>query len=450
MVQEGGRYPVKIENWASDGSGVARVEGMAVFVKGGIVGERCVVEVEHVGHRAAWGHIAQLLEASPARIQPDCPYFGACGGCALQHMDYQTELAFKTDKITQALSRIGGLTVEGLTVHGDAQPRGYRNKVQFPVGKGGEIGFYRPRSHQVVEVERCFLHDPSMDGPRQVVKDWMAAFAVPPYDESRHTGLVRHLYLRSNARGGMLCVVVVNGKSVPHEKELVERLRALPGVEGILLNVNTRRTNVVLGPENRLLWGKDYLEDALCGVTFRLSPHSFYQVNHDQAQRLYERVGELAGLTGSETVLDLYCGTGTIGLTLAGRCKSLLGAEIVPAAIADARENARRNGVENARFVCADAAEIAAQLAQTGEKIDVAIVDPPRKGLSPQVLESLLQIAPRRLVYVSCDPATLARDLKGLSRQYRLVTAEGFDLFPRTEHVETVCLLAQRKSGGQH
>lgn len=444
MVEEGARYPAQIENWASDGSGVARIEGMAVFVKGGIVGERCVVEIEHVGHRAAWGHIARLLEASPARITPDCPYFGVCGGCGLRHMDYPTELAFKADKITQALSRIGGLPVGDLTVHGDKQPRGYRNKVQFPVGTGGEIGFYRPRSHQVVEVERCLLHDSPMDGARQAVKDWMAEFSVPPYDETRHAGLVRHLYLRSNAQGGMLCVLVVNGKSAPHEKELVERLSSLPGVEGVLLNVNTRRTNVVLGPENRLLWGKDYLEDSLCGVTFRLSPHSFYQVNHDQAQRLYARVGELAGLTGSETVLDLYCGTGTIGLTLAGRCKRLLGAEIVPAAIADAEENARRNGIENARFVCADAAEIAAQLAETGEKIDVAIVDPPRKGLSPQVVESLLQIAPERLVYVSCDPATLARDLKWLCEQYRLVSAEGFDLFPRTEHVETICLLEAR------
>ena len=441
MVQEGGRYPAEIENWASDGSGVARIGGMAVFVKGGIVGECGSVEIEHVGHRAAWGHISELWEPSPARVTPDCPYFGACGGCALRHMDYPTELAFKADKITQALSRIGGLAVEGLTVHGDAQPRGYRNKVQFPVGKGGEIGFYRQRSHQVVDVARCLLHDPQMDGARRVVKNWMGEFSVPPYDEGRHAGLVRHLYLRANAQGGMLCVLVVNGKEVPHEKALVERLSALPGMEGVLLNVNTRRTNVVLGAENRLLWGKDHLEDTLCGVTFRLSPHSFYQVNHDQAQRLYERVGELAGLTGTETVLDLYCGTGTIGLTLAGRCRSLLGAEIVPAAIADAQENAQRNGIENARFVCADAAELAARLAQTGEKIDVAIVDPPRKGLSPQVVESLLRIAPRRLVYVSCDPATLARDLKGLSGQYRLVSAEGFDLFPRTEHVETVCLL---------
>ena len=441
MVQEGGRYPVQIENWASDGSGVARIDGMAVFVKGGIVGERCAVEIEHVGHRAAWGHITELLEPSPARVAPDCPYFGTCGGCGLRHMDYQTELAFKADKITQALSRIGGLAVEGLTVHGDTQPRGYRNKVQFPVGKGGEIGFYRQRSHQVVDVERCLLHDPPMDGVRRAVKEWMEEFSVPPYDERNHTGLVRHLYLRANARGGMLCVVVVNGKGVPCEAELVARLRTLPGVEGILLNMNTKRTNVVLGAENRLLWGKGYLEDSLCGVTFRLSPHSFYQVNHDQAQRLYERVGELAGLTGTETVLDLYCGTGTIGLTLAGRCKALLGAEIVPAAIADAKENAKRNGIENARFVCADAGELATQLAETGEKIDVAIVDPPRTGLSHQVVESLLLLAPERLVYVSCDPATLARDLKGLCEQYRLVSAEGFDLFPRTEHVETVCLL---------
>lgn len=441
MVEEGRRYPVRIENWTSDGSGVARVEGMAVFVKGGIVGERCVVEVEHVGHRAAWARIAELLEASPARITPDCPYFGVCGGCQLRHMDYEKELEFKADKITQALGRIGGLAVDGLAVHGDKQPRGYRNKVQFPVGKGGEIGFYRQRSHQVVDVERCLLHEERMDRARSAVKEWMAEFDIPPYDESRHTGLVRHVYLRANAQGGMLCVPVVNGKGVPHEAELAERLRGLGGMEGVVLNVNTKRTNVVLGAENRLLWGKDYLEDSLCGVTFRLSPHSFYQVNHDQAQKLYERVGELAGLTGTETVLDLYCGTGTIGLTLAGRCKRLLGAELVPAAIADAKENARRNGIENASFVRADAAEVAAELARTGETVHVAVVDPPRKGLAAEVADSLLDIAPARLVYVSCDPATLARDLKRLTERYRLVSAEGFDLFPRTEHVETVCLL---------
>lgn len=446
MVEEGKRYPVEVENWASDGSGVARIEGMAVFVKGGIVGERCVVEIEHVGHRAAWAHIAELLEASPARVVPDCPHFGACGGCQLQHMDYETELRFKADKITQALARIGGIAVDDLEVHGDPRPLGYRNKVQFPIGPGGEIGFYRQRSHQVVDAERCALHHGGMDAARRAVKGWMEDFSVPPYDEGAHTGLLRHLYLRSNGQGRLLCVLVVNGDGVPHENELVERLRGLEGVcvEGVLLNVNTRRTNVVLGAKNRLLWGKDYLEDSLCDVTFRLSPHSFYQVNRHQAQRLYERVGELAALTGRETVLDLYCGTGTIGLTLARGAKALIGVEVIPQAIEDAKVNAKRNGIENATFLCADATQAARELAERGERIDVAIVDPPRKGLAPAVIDSLVGMAPPRIIYVSCDPATLARDLKLLGERYRLVHAEGFDLFPRTEHVETVCRLEGR------
>lgn len=446
MVKEGNRYTATVENWASDGGGVARVGGMAVFVKGGIVGERCVIEIEHVGHRAAWAHIVELLEPSPARIEPSCSHYGACGGCQLQHMDYAAELDFKRQRVADALQRIGGLDMDVPPVLGAADTASYRNKAQFPVGPGPRVGFYRERSHRVVDVDGCALQSPAANALANALRTWMKEYNIPAYDEKSRKGLVRHLFVRANAAGECLAAVVVNGSALPHEGALVEAFRAAaPGLIGIVLNENCRDTNVILGNGWRTLWGMSTLLDSLRGVTFRLSVPAFYQVNHAQTEVLYALVEEFAALTGTEALLDLYCGTGTIGLTMARKCKRLLGAEIVPQAVEDARENAARNGVQNARFVCADASAVAAELAKTGEMIDVAIVDPPRKGLSPQVVESLLQISPARIVYVSCDPATLARDLKLLSAQYEVKKVQPVDLFPRTFHVETVCLLTRMK-----
>lgn len=445
VVKEGERHTVTVENWASDGGGVARIDGLAVFVKGGIVGETCAVEIEHVGHSAAWAHITELLSPAPGRIVPDCPHFGTCGGCQLRHMTYETELAFKRQKVSDALRRIGGLDAEVPPVLGAADRSHYRNKAQFPVGPGPRVGFYRERSHRVVDVDDCALQSPAASALATALRRWIKEHNIPPYDEKSRKGLVRHLFVRSNANRDCLAAVVVNGKTLPFEAELVEAFRAaVPSLVGVVLNENRRDTNVILGDGWRTLWGASTLPDTLRGVTFRLSVPAFYQVNHAQTEVLYALAEEFAALTGTERLLDLYCGTGTIGLTMANKCKSLLGAEIVPAAIADAKENAARNGVTNARFVCADAAEVAAELARAGEAIDVAIVDPPRKGLSPQVVESLLKIAPSRIVYVSCDPATLARDLKLLSAAYELKQVQPVDLFPRTFHVETVLKLERQ------
>lgn len=445
MVKEGKRYTVTVENWASDGNGVARIDGLAVFVKGGIVGEECVVEIEHVGHRAAWAHITELLTPAPGRIVPDCPHFAACGGCQLRHMDYETELAFKRQKVSDALKRIGGLELDVPPVLGAVDTAHYRNKAQFPVGPGPRVGFYRERSHAVVDVDHCALQSPAANALANALRTWMKEHSVPAYDEASRKGLVRHLFVRSNAAGACLAAVVVNGKSLPFEDELVEAFHAAaPTLVGVVLNENHRDTNVILGDGWRTLWGEPTLPDTLRGVAFRLSVPAFYQVNHAQTEVLYALAEEFAALTGTERLLDLYCGTGTIGLTMANKCKSLLGAEIVPQAVEDAKENAARNGVTNARFVCADAAEVAAELARTGEAIDVAVVDPPRKGLSPEVVESLLNIAPKRIVYVSCDPATLARDLKLLSAAYTLEKVQSVDLFPRTFHVETVVKLERK------
>lgn len=444
MVQEGAQYTVTTGGYASDGTAVARVDGLAVFVKGALRGETCRVEIEHVGHRAAWAKVLEVTSPSPHRVTPDCPYFSLCGGCQTRHMDYEEELFFKKTKVEDALRRIGGLDLPVSAIYGGA-PDGYRNKVQFPVGPGAKVGFYRPRSHEVVDVDACALQPEWANSLRRALKDWMVKYHVPAYDEKTRKGLVRHLFVRGNAQGECIAAVVVSGQSLPYEEELVEALRAAaPTLRGVVLNENRRDTNVVLGPGWRTLWGEDALLDTLRGLVFRLSIPSFYQVNHHQAEVLYGLVADFAALTGTERVLDLYCGTGTIGLTLAKSAKTLLGAELVPAAIEDARENARRNGVENARFVCADAAQLAMELVKAGKKMDVVIVDPPRKGLAPQVVESLRAIAPGKLVYVSCDCATLARDLKLLSADYTPKTAACVDMFPRTHHVETVVLLERR------
>lgn len=445
MLKKGQSLTLELDGYGSDGRAVGRADGQVVFVRGGISGETCRVSIAHVGHSAAWGEIEEVLVPSPHRVTPDCPHFGACGGCQLRHMDYSEELAFKQRKVADALQRIGGLEVDVPPVLGASSIDGYRNKVQFPVGPGSKIGFYRERSHAVVDADACVLQPPWANDLRRALKAWMVQFNVPAYDERTRKGLVRHLFVRGNARGECLAAVVVNGKKLPFGEELVEMLRAAaPTLQGVVLNENRRDTNVVLGDGWRTLWGTATLLDTLRGVVFRLSLPAFYQVNHAQTEILYALVDEFAALTGQENVLDLYCGTGTIGLTVAKKAKSLLGAEIVPAAIADAKENARRNGIQNARFVCADAAQAARELARSGQQIDVAIVDPPRKGLAPEVVDSLRKIAPERLVYVSCDPATLARDLKLLSGDYFVKRVQSVDLFPRTHHVETVCLLEQR------
>lgn len=446
MLEEGQSYPVTVEGYSSEGHGVARVDGQVVFVKGALAGERCVATVEHIGHRAAWAGVAELTAPSSERADPQCPYYTLCGGCQTRHMTYAEELRFKSDKVQSALTRIGGLAVEEVPIHGAQDPARYRNKVQFPISPGPAIGYYQERTHTVIDVGDCLL-TPALCAPiRAAVKDWMETCHVPAYDEHTHTGLLRHLYIRANAQGEALVCLLANGHSLPQETLLVEALRAAtPKLIGVSLGVNTSGSNVILGDSYRTLWGRDYLMDTLCGLTFKLSVPSFFQVNRPQAEVLYALAADFAGLTGAETLLDLYCGTGTIGLIVAAKAREVIGVEVVPQAIADARENAARNGVANARYLCADAGAAAAQLAQEGVRPDVVVVDPPRKGLAPQVIDTLLAMAPERMVYVSCDCATLARDLKLLCRDYALKRAEAVDMFPRTHHVETVALLEKTR-----
>ena len=437
-----------IERFGSAGEGVAHLPGgMVVFVAGALPGETCQVQLLKVGKTAAWGRMQQVCTPSSARRAPDCGSYPRCGGCQFRHADYAAELEAKRQKVADALQRIGGVDLPVSVILGADSTQRYRNKVQFPISAGKDgprIGFYRARSHDVVDVEDCLLQPPEAAAIAAAVRAWMADSGVPAYDEAAHSGLVRHLFLRF-AASGVLCCLVVNGEAVPDPDGLVDRLRrAAPGLTGVVLSVNRDRTNVVLGRRQITLWGRDWLEDTLCGLTFRISVPSFYQVNRAQTEVLYAKAAEFAALTGRETVLDLYCGIGTISLVMARTAGRVIGAEIVPAAVADAEANARRNGIRNAEFFCADAADAARRLAGEGLRPDVVCVDPPRKGLAAGVVETIAGMAPDRVIYVSCDPATLARDVARFAPLgYAPVQAVAVDLFPRTAHVETVVLLSK-------
>ena len=459
-------HPLRIEGYTAEGMGVARLEGRVIFVPFTAQGELWRVRLEKVRPNMAWGRGVELLESSPERAQADCPLFGRCGGCQFRHLTYAEELRAKGQRIADALERVGGVRLDLPPLLGAESPDRYRNKVQFPVApgrRGPAVGYYRPRSHDVLDVADCLLQPETVTALRLAFLGWMEDFHVPPYEETPRSGLIRHLYVRTNRAGEALCCVVANGSSLPHTQELVRRLRqAVPALAGVVLNQNTRDTNVILGPDYHTLWGRDFLEETLCGMTFRLSVPSFFQINRAQTERLYAQALDFAGLTGTETVLDLYCGIGTISLALAQRAAQVIGAEIVTQAIED---DILRRGkrpilvggtglwldavVQGRTFAGGHAGgavrrELQAQLAREGIRPQVICVDPPRKGLAPEVPAILAGMAPERIVYVSCDPATLARDVKRLAELgYRTVRAQGVDLFPRTAHVETVAELVR-------
>ena len=451
-LHRGDPLQVSIETATIDGSGVARVDGPVVFVPGALPGEGCSVRIAHVGRSAVFAQLLSVLTPSAHRVEPDCPYFPRCGGCALRHMDYEQELALKQAHVQSCLTRIGGQTISALPITGAAQTDGYRNKVQFPVQEqdGRPVaGFFSGKTHRVIPVRHCRIQPDCADAIRGAVLAWMEQYHIRAYDEQTHTGYIRHIYIRFGAESGQILVcIVANCAQLPKKKQLVAALLAAePGITTILFSPNTKKGNTVLGTEFHPLYGDGTITDTLCGLQFRLSAPAFYQVNHAQAERLYEKAVQLAGLTGNETVLDLYCGTGTITLCLARHAKKAIGVEIVPQAIEDAKFNAAQNGMENAEFFCMDAGQAAKMLADRRTRPDVIVVDPPRKGVSVDVIEAISAMAPQRVVYVSCDPATLARDLKLLTAAgYTLQTAEAFDLFPRCAHVETVCLLSKLKS----
>ena len=444
-LEKGSVYTAVIDGYSSEGLGIARVNGAVVFVPHAVRGEEIDLRITKVMKTSCAGEIVKIHNPSPERMEPECPYAGKCGGCAYRHLTYPEELWAKRQRVQDALTRIGGLELTVEEILGAKNPEHYRNKSQYPVGADGSIGFFQARTHKVVPIRRCLIQTEAADRTAQAVGEWMRRYKISAYDETTGKGLVRHVCVRVNRKGESLCCVVVNGNKVPREPELAAYVTAaVPHTVGVLLNSNTRRGNVVLGDKYRTLFGRNYLMDTLCGLEFKLSMPSFYQVNRDQAEVLYGKALEFAGLTGNETVLDLYCGTGTITLCLAKAAKRVIGAEIVPPAIRDAKENALRNHIENAEFFCGDAADIAAKLESDGLRPDVVTVDPPRKGLAPEVIASVAAMGPEKVVYVSCDPATLGRDVK-IFREfgYEAKRAAAVDMFPGTAHVETVVLLSR-------
>ncbi len=396
----------------------------------------------------AAGKITEIIEKSPHRVNRACPVAKLCGGCDFWHIDYIEECRLKADRVRQALNRIGGEHLEEIPLLAAPELTGYRNKAVYPVGshKGrAYAGFFRAGTHQIVENDGCLILFPQADMVKAAVIAFLNRHRIPAYDETTHTGLVRHIFVRRGwVSGELLVCLTVNGRRLPHHTELIEELKEIPGFTTLVLSVNTKEGNSVLGDEEILLYGPGYIADTLCGLTFRLSAKSFYQVNHPQAQRLYEAAIAQANITEDDLVLDLYCGVGTITLCMAKKAKKVIGVEVVEAAVRDARENAKRNGIENAEFFCGDAGKAALELENQGIRPDVVVVDPPRKGLNADTIEALHRMKPQKIVYVSCDPATLARDVVLLKEKgYKLLSAQAADLFPRCAHIETVCLLCR-------
>ena len=441
-------YETVITDYTAEGQGVAHIEGCAVFIPNAIAGERVTVRIEKAQKTWAAGKLVEILEKSPHRVNRECPVAKLCGGCDFWHMDYEEEARLKAERVRTCLNRMGGETLEEVPILSAPTCCGYRNKAQYPVSaKKGRAyaGFFRAGTHDVVENSRCLILPRETDAVKDAVVDYVNQFRISAYDEVTHKGLLRHIYVRRGVVSGQVLVCLVcNGDRLPKAEELLKRLKKIPGFTTLVLSVNTRKGNAVLGDKFITLHGPGYIEDTLCGLTFRLSPRSFYQVNHHQAQRLYEAAISQAEITKEDLVLDLYCGVGTITLAMASAAGKVIGVEVIPQAVEDAKDNARRNGIENAEFFCGDAGQAALELEAKGIRPDVITVDPPRKGLNADTIEALHRMAPRRIVYISCDPATLARDVALLKqRGYTVKNALAADLFPRCAHVETVVLLSK-------
>jgi 23S rRNA (uracil1939-C5)-methyltransferase len=444
---------VPIHGLGHSGEGVGRYEGLTVFVPGGAPGDTLAAKVVEVKKNYARAALVEVVTPSPDRVAPICPVVAECGGCQLQHIAYPAQLALKRQQVVDALERLGKL--EGVTVHptaGMAEPWGYRNKAQFPVGaRSGRVvaGFFAPGTHRIVDIERCDIQHPLGNQIMTAVKELAQRFGVPIYDERTHKGVLRHVLARvGRGTGEAMAVLVTNGPEFPAAQKIAKALmEQVPAVVSVVQNINPEQTNVVLGRKSKVLAGKEHIIDYIGDLEFAISPVSFFQVNPAQTEVLYGKALEYAQLTGSERVLDIYCGIGTISLFLARKAREVIGVEVVPPAIEDARANAERNGIGNARFICGDAAEEMPRLAAEGTPADVIVVDPPRKGCDEPVLQAMADMGPERIVYVSCNPASLARDLailQGLG--YRTVEVQPVDMFPHTSHVECVSRLERMNS----
>ena len=444
---------VTIEDLSEEGTGIGKFEGMTFFIKDAVIGDRVRAKIMKLKKTYGFARLMEVLTPSPDRVEPICPVARQCGGCQIQAMSYEAQLAFKTRKVENNLKRIGKFEeIPMESIIGMEDPFHYRNKAQFPFGKNrdGKIitGFYAGRTHSIIENTSCHLGKEVNEEILEKILAWMNAFHVEPYNEATGKGLMRHSLIRCGFRTGEIMVcLVINGRKIPGEEVLVDSLKIIPGMTSISLNVNKEKTNVILGREVINLWGRPYIEDYIGEVKYQISPLSFFQVNPVQTERLYGKALEYAGLTGEETVWDLYCGIGTISLFLARKARKVYGVEIIPDAIEDARRNASLNGFTNTEFYVGKAEEVLPEkYEKEGIRADVIVVDPPRKGCDETLLSTMVKMQPERIVYVSCDSATLARDLRYLcDNGYELKRVCPADMFPQTVHVETVVLL-QRKN----
>ena len=447
-VKKDGKYNIQIDGLGSSGEGVGRLDGFTIFVDGALPEEYIEVKITKVKSNYAIGNLESIIQPSPYRISSPCSIADRCGGCQIQQMDYQKQLEYKQQLVRDNIERIGKL--KDVIIHptiGMKNPFNYRNKAQFPIGiKDGKaiLGFYAKRSHKIVAHHNCLIQHPVNNKITPIVKEYIDENNVSIYDEENHQGLLRHLVTRVGfITGEIMVILVANGKNLPNIKDLIKRLtNEAPEIVSIYININKGKTNVVLGRENKLIYGKEKIEDYIGDIKFKISPLSFYQVNPIQTEVLYEKALEYADLQGNETVYDAYCGIGTISLFLAQRAKKVIGIEVIPEAIEDARENARINKINNVAFHVGKAEEIMPQLFREGEKADLVVVDPPRKGCDRKLLDTIIQMKAKKMVYVSCNPSTLARDLNYLEKGgFTVKEIQPVDLFPHTGHVESIILM---------
>lgn len=437
-------YTVKIEAVSSDGSGIARLDGYTVFVPGTVTGDTVRILIVKTKPAYGYGKLLEIITPSEMRCEPPCPHCLKCGGCQFMAVSYPMQLELKKGFVRDAMQRIGGIGTNPDIIGAD-NPQRYRNKMIFPFDTEKRWGFYRTHSHDVIPLSDCLLGDRLNADIMDTVSAYMKKYSVPAYDETAHTGIIRRVFIRS-ADGKFMVVISANGTQLPHTDELIESLRSVSDkIVSIILNVNKKRTNLVLGDKNITLWGRDTLPAVLCGLKYEISPHSFFQINPTQTEKLYKTAIEFANISPSDSVMDIYCGIGTISLTAAKRAKNVIGIEIVPEAIRDAEKNAAANNITNAEFYCSAAEDIVPELIKKGTSPNIIILDPPRKGSDAATLSAIVQAVPKRVVYVSCNPATLARDVKFLTENgYTPAKVTAVDMFPYTTHVETVVLLCRK------
>lgn len=444
-------YEMMIDDLGSNGEGIGKIDGYTLFVDGALPQEKVKIKVIKVKKNFGFGKLIDIIESSEYRVDPICDIAKRCGGCQLQQLSYEGQLKYKRKKVQDVIERIGGITdLEVNEVIGMENPYFYRNKVQFPVGSSRNeqinIGFYAMRSHDIVTTDKCYIQQPINRDIIDIVRDYMTCNNIKPYNEISHKGIIRHVVTRISHHSKEIMVgIVINSNRLPNSEELVRRLKEIENVTGIFININKEKTNVIMGNKMKMLWGKPYITDYIGDVSYNISPLSFYQVNPVQTEKLYNAVLEYAELTGNEILWDAYCGIGTISLFLASHCKKVMGVEIVPESIEDARENAKINNIGNAEFFTGKAEEVITEKYNEGIAADIIVVDPPRKGCDRELLNTIIKMQPEKVIYVSCDPATMARDIKILGEGgYGVEVIQPFDLFPQTVHVE--CVVRMQKA----